>query len=106
MPGCFDVDPRSHHGVRPPHRHGFPSRGVYSRFEPRRFDGPHFSHRGSCPTRSNGEVQRIVKLLSVFFFALARYRVIKIVCSCFEMVLRTMKNYKVHYNLSWFRHLL
>jgi hypothetical protein len=67
MPGCFDVDPRSHRGVRPPHRHGFPTRGVYSRFEPRCFDGPHFSHRGSCPTRSNGEVQRIVKLLSVFF---------------------------------------
>jgi hypothetical protein len=40
------------------------------------------------------------------FFALARYRVIKIVHSCSEMVLRTMKNYKAHYSLPWFRPLL
>jgi hypothetical protein len=45
-------------------RHGFPTRGVYSHLEPSHFDGPHFPHRGSCPTRSNGEVQRIVKTSS------------------------------------------
>jgi hypothetical protein len=61
VPGCFDVDPHFHHGVRPPRRHGFPARGVYSHFEPSRFDGPHFPRRGSHPTRSNGEVQMIVK---------------------------------------------
>jgi hypothetical protein len=40
------------------------------------------------------------------FFALARYRVVKIMCSYSEVVLRTMKNYKAHYNLSWLRPLL
>jgi hypothetical protein len=38
-------------------------------------------------------------ILSVFF-ALARYRVVKIVHSCSEVVLRTMMNYKAHYSLS------
>jgi hypothetical protein len=56
VPRHFDIDPRSHCGVRPPRRHGFPARGVYSHFEPSRFDGPRFTHRGSCPTLSNGEV--------------------------------------------------
>jgi hypothetical protein len=37
--------------------------------------------------------------LSVFF-ALARYRVVKIACSYSEVVLQTMKNYKPHYSLS------
>jgi hypothetical protein len=64
MPGSFDVDPRSHRGVHPPRRHGFPTRGVYFHFEPSYFDGPHFSHRGSRPTHSNGEVQNIVKTSS------------------------------------------
>jgi hypothetical protein len=45
----------------PPRRQGFPARGVYSHFEPSRFDGPCFPHRGSCPTLSNGVVQIIVK---------------------------------------------
>jgi hypothetical protein len=48
----------------PPHRHGFPARGVYSHFEPSHSDSPRISHRGSHPTRSNGEVQRIVKTFS------------------------------------------
>jgi hypothetical protein len=39
-------------------------------------------------------------------FALTRYRVVKITCSYSEVVLRTMKNYKVDYSLSWFRPLL
>jgi hypothetical protein len=41
--------------------------------------------------------------MAVGVFALARYRVIKIACSCSEVVLRTMKNYKAHYSLSWFK---
>jgi hypothetical protein len=44
-------------------------------------------------------------VLSVFS-APARYMVVKITRSCSEMVLRTMKNYKAHYSLSWFRPLL
>jgi hypothetical protein len=40
------------------------------------------------------------------FLAPPRYRVVKIACSCSEVVLRTMKNYKAHYSLSWFRTLL
>jgi hypothetical protein len=42
----------------------FPTRGSYTHFEPRHFDGPHFPHRGSCPTQSGGEVQRTVKTSS------------------------------------------
>jgi hypothetical protein len=61
VPGRFGVDPRSHRGVHPSCRHDFPARGVHSHFEPSRFDGPRFSHHDSCPTRPNGEVQRIVK---------------------------------------------
>jgi hypothetical protein len=64
VPGRFGVDPHSHHGVGALHRHGFPARGVYSHFEPSHFDGPRFPHCGSRPTRSNGEVQRIVKTSS------------------------------------------
>jgi hypothetical protein len=37
---------------------------------------------------------------TVSVFALARYGVIKIVCSCSEVVLQTMKNYKAYYSLS------
>jgi hypothetical protein len=61
VPGRFGVDPRSHRGFCSSHRHGFPGRGVYSHLEPSRFDGPRLPHRGSCPTCSNGEVQRTVK---------------------------------------------
>jgi hypothetical protein len=64
VPGCFGVNPRSHRSVRPPCRHGFPARGVYSHFEPSRFDGPRFPRHGSRPTRSNGEVQKTVKTSS------------------------------------------
>jgi hypothetical protein len=49
--------------------------------------------------------RRAITLLSVFF-APTRYRVVKIVCSCSDVVLQIMKNYKAHYNLSWFRPLL
>jgi hypothetical protein len=45
-------------------------------------------------------------LVMSVFFALAKYRVVKIVCSYSEVVLQTMKNNKAHYSLSWFRPLL
>jgi hypothetical protein len=61
VPGRFGVDPCSHHGVHPPCRHGILSSDVYSHFEPSHFDSPCFPHSGSCPTCSNGEVQRIMK---------------------------------------------
>jgi hypothetical protein len=64
LPRRVGVDPHSHHDVRPLHRHGFSARGAYSHFEPSRFDGLRFPHYGSHPTRSNGEVQRIVKISS------------------------------------------
>jgi hypothetical protein len=64
VPRCFGVDPRSHHGVHPLHRLGFPDRGVYSHFEPSHFDGPCFPCHGSRPTHSNGEAQRMVKTSS------------------------------------------
>jgi hypothetical protein len=60
----FGVDPHSHRSVRPPRRHGFPARGVYSHFELSHFDGSHFPHHSSRPTSSNGEVQMIVKTSS------------------------------------------
>jgi hypothetical protein len=47
----------------------------------------------------------LARQLSVFF-APPRYRAVKIVRSCSEVVLRTIKNYKAHYSLSWFRPLL
>jgi hypothetical protein len=46
------------------HRHGFPTGGSYTHFEPRHLDGPHFPHHGSCPTGSNGEVQKTMKTSS------------------------------------------
>jgi hypothetical protein len=45
-------------------RHGFPAGGFHTRFEPRHLDSPHFPRRGSHPTRSSGEVQKIVKTSS------------------------------------------
>jgi hypothetical protein len=40
------------------------------------------------------------------FFAPPRYTVVKIVGSYSDVALQTMKNYKAHYSLSWFRPLL
>jgi hypothetical protein len=60
----FGVDPCSHHGVSPPRRHDFSTRGLYSHLESSRFDNPRFFCHGSRPTRSNGEVQRTVKTSS------------------------------------------
>jgi hypothetical protein len=43
---------------------------------------------------------------TVGVFAPARYTLVKITCSYSEVVLRTIKNYKAHYSLSWFMPLL
>jgi hypothetical protein len=64
VPRRFGYGQHSHHDDRSPHRHGFLARGSYTHFEPRHLHGPHFPHRGSCPTRSNGEVQMTVKTYS------------------------------------------
>jgi hypothetical protein len=64
VPRHFGYDPRSYHGDCPPCRPNFYVGGSYTHFEPRHLDGPHFFHRGSCPTRSNGEVQKTVKTSS------------------------------------------
>jgi hypothetical protein len=64
VPRRFGYDPHSHCGDRPPCRHDFPAGGSYTRFEPRHLDGPCFLHHGSCPTHSNGDVQKIVKTSS------------------------------------------
>jgi hypothetical protein len=61
VPRHFGYGSHPHRGDRPPCRHDFPARGAYSHFDPSRFDGPCFPYHGSRPTRSNGEVQRIVK---------------------------------------------
>jgi hypothetical protein len=42
----------------------FSSGGSYTCFETRHLDGLHFSHRGSRPTGSKGEVQNTVKIPS------------------------------------------
>jgi hypothetical protein len=52
----FGYSPCSHRGDCPPGRYDFPARGFYTRFEPRHLDGPHFPHRNSRPTSSDGEV--------------------------------------------------
>jgi hypothetical protein len=60
VPRHFDFDPRSHHGDRPPRRHGSPTRGAYSHFEPSHFDDSCFPRHGSCPTHTNCEVHDTV----------------------------------------------
>jgi hypothetical protein len=64
VPRRFGYGPCPHCGDCFPHGHGFPPGGSYTHFEPRHLDGPHFPHRGSRPTGSNGEVQKIVKTSS------------------------------------------
>jgi hypothetical protein len=63
-PRRFGYNPRPHRGDRFPHRPGFPTGGSFLHFELRHLDGPHFSRRGSRPTRPSGEVQRTVKTSS------------------------------------------
>jgi hypothetical protein len=63
VPRCFGYGPRPHRGDRFPHMSGFPTGGSHTHFKLRHLDGPYFTHCGSRPTRSNGEVQRTVKNL-------------------------------------------
>jgi hypothetical protein len=60
----FGYGPRPHRGNCFPRRPGFPAGEIHTRFELRHLDGPHFPHRGSRPTRSNGDVQKIVNTSS------------------------------------------
>jgi hypothetical protein len=64
VPRRFGYGPRPHHGDRFPCRPSFSAGGSHTHLEPRHMDGPCFLHRGSHPTGSNGEVQRIVKTSS------------------------------------------
>jgi hypothetical protein len=61
VPRHLGYGPCPHPGDCSPRRHCFSARGSYSYLEPSRFDGPRFSRHVSRPTRSNSEVQRIVK---------------------------------------------
>jgi hypothetical protein len=60
----FSYSPRPHLGDHFPCRPVFPAGGSHTHFEPRHMDGLCFPHRGSCPTRSNGEVQSTIKTSS------------------------------------------
>jgi hypothetical protein len=60
----FGYGPRPHRGDHFPHMHGFLAGGAHTHFEPRHLENPHFFHCGSCPTRPNGELERIVKTSS------------------------------------------
>jgi hypothetical protein len=64
VPRRFGYDPRPHRGDCFPRRPGFPVGGSFPHFEPRHLDVPRFPHRGSHPTRPNGELERIVKTSS------------------------------------------
>jgi hypothetical protein len=61
VPRHFGYGPHPHRGDHFPRRPGFSARGSYTHFELRHLDGPRFPCHGSCPTRPNGEMQRIVK---------------------------------------------
>jgi hypothetical protein len=52
----FGYDPHPHRGNCFPHRRGFPAGGSHTHFEPKHLDGSCFSHCGSRPTGSKGEV--------------------------------------------------
>jgi hypothetical protein len=64
VPRRFGYGPRPHRGDRFPRRPCFPVGGFHTRFESRHLDGPHFLRRGSRPTHSNGDVQKIVRTSS------------------------------------------
>jgi hypothetical protein len=64
VPRCFGYGPSLYRGDRFPHRSGFLVGGFHTHFEPRHLNGPHFSCHGSRPTRSNGDVQKILNTSS------------------------------------------
>jgi hypothetical protein len=63
-PRRFGYGSRPRRGDRFSSRPGFPARGSLNHLELRHLDGPRFPHRGSRPTRPNGEMERIVKISS------------------------------------------
>jgi uncharacterized protein YlaI len=63
-PRHFGYVPHPHRDDHFPRRPGFPAGGSYTHFELRHLDDPRFFHRGSHPTRLNGEMQRTVKASS------------------------------------------
>jgi hypothetical protein len=64
VPRHFGYDPRPYHDDCFPRRPNFSAGGSHTHPEPKHLDGTHFPHRGSRPTRPNGEVQTIVKTSS------------------------------------------
>jgi hypothetical protein len=64
VPRRFSYDPHPHRGDRFLCRPTFSAGGSHTHLESRHLDIPHFPHRGTCPTGSNDEVQRIVKTSS------------------------------------------
>jgi hypothetical protein len=64
VPRYFGYGPRPHRGDRFPRRPVFPTGGAHTHFELRHLDDPRFSRRGSRPTQSNGELERIMKTSS------------------------------------------
>jgi hypothetical protein len=75
VPRRFGYNPRPHRGDRFPCRPGFLAGGSYTHFEPRHLDDPHFSHRGSRLTGSNGEVLKTIKISSS---RMVKYWILKI----------------------------
>jgi hypothetical protein len=63
-PKRFGYGPHPHRGDRFPRRPSFPIGGSHTHPELRHLDGSRFPRLGSCPTRSNGELQRTVKIYS------------------------------------------
>jgi hypothetical protein len=64
VPRRFEHGPHPHLGDHFSRRPGIPAGGAHTHFELRQLDGTHFSRHGSCPTRPNSELQRIVKIPS------------------------------------------
>jgi hypothetical protein len=64
VPRRFGYSPRPHRGDHFLCRSGFLAGGFHTHFESRHLDSPCFPRRGSRPTRSNGDVQKIVKTSS------------------------------------------
>jgi hypothetical protein len=63
-PRRFGYGPHPHRGYRFPRKPGFPTGGFFPHLELRHLDGLLFLRRGSCPTRSSGEVKRTMKTSS------------------------------------------
>jgi hypothetical protein len=64
VPRRFGYGPCPHRGDRVSRRPGFPTGGAHTHFKSRHLNNPRFPHRASCPTRPNGELERIVKTSS------------------------------------------